>query len=83
MSYRQRRLARQKALALKQKAVEKGNNENENENENVNENENENEINRTVIPLVLKTDVDGSIQVRDVREWSENMVLVVIDDSTM
>ena len=64
VSYRQRRLARQKALALKQKGREKGKGEDGSEGEGENENGEEVITNRrTVIPLVLKTDVDGSIQV--------------------
>lgn len=48
VSYRQRRLARQKMLTAKKSG------------EKVPE-----EVTKTVIPLILKTDVDGSIQVRD------------------
>ena len=48
VSYRQRRLARQKMLTAKKSG------------ENLSE-----EMTKTLIPLILKTDVDGSIDVSD------------------
>ena len=57
VNYRKRREERHKALLHQETKNE------ENENENENENEENDKKSITDIPIVLKTDVEGSIQV--------------------